>query len=246
MVRFLRSSSLEYVLERPRSAIQPDFSRYSCRLVRTHDPKGSPLVLAAASDQCSLAQKITLQGVTLARRWIGVSRGPVTVELVQEHDMMATQPAAVSAPAATVASELGDIAAGWAASEANGNIAATLSEQAIDVAESPAAAADLEPESESLDLAATERTIATDYELLDDSQELPTEADEPLVDDAIPFSDELESGPPFQEEDDSFFDPEEDSSDSLLEDDLEPSESVLPSNLNERVEAYLKSHGYFG
>ena len=109
--------------------------------------------------------------------------------------------------------------------------------------ESVAPSADLELEPKSLDLAATEHTTATDYELLDDSQELPTEADELLVDDEIPFSDELESGPPFQEEDDSFFDPEEDSSDSLLEEDLEPSESVLPSDLNERVEAYLKSHG---
>ena len=49
--------------------------------------------------------------------------------------------------------------------------------------------------------------------------------------------------PPFQEEDDSFFDPEEDSSDSLLKDDLEPSESVLPSDLDERVTAYLQAHG---
>ena len=190
-----------------------------------------------------LAQKITLQAGTVARRWISASRGQVAVELVQEHDVMATEPAAVSAPAATVASELGDIAAGWAASEANGNIAATLSEQAIDVAESPAEAADLEPESESLDLAATEQTTATDYESLDDSQEVPTEADEPLVDDVIPFTDDLESGPPFaQDEDDSFFDPDEEDSDSLLEEDCEPVASVLPSDLSERVEAYLQTH----
>ena len=189
-----------------------------------------------------LAQKITLQGVTLARRWIGVSRGPVAIDLVEEHDVMAPEPAAVSAPAATVALELGDIAATLTASEANDTPIATLSEQAIAVVEPSAATADLGPEPESLDLAATEQTTATDYESLDDSQELLTEADEPLVDDVIPFTDDLESGPPFQEEDDSFFDPDEDSSDSLLEDDLEPVASVLPSDLNERVEAYLKSH----
>ena len=157
--------------------------------------------------------------------------------------MRVAEPAAVSAPAATVALELGDISAGWAAIEANDIPTATLSEQAIAASESSAAAADLGPEPESLDLTATEQTTATDYELLDESQELLTEADEPLVNEAIPFSDELESGPLFQEEDDSFFDPEEDSSDSLLKDDLEPSESVLPSDLDERVTAYLQAHG---
>ena len=160
-----------------------------------------------------LAQKITLQGVTIARRWISASRGQVAVELEQQGNSTEIKPAAVSAPAETVALELGDISASWAASEANDTPTEALSEQAIAVVEPSAAAADLGPEPESLDLAATEQTTATDYELLEDSQELPTEADEPLVDDAIPFSDELESGPPFQEEDDSFFDPEEDSSD---------------------------------
>ena len=170
-----------------------------------------------------LAQKITLQAGTVARRWISASRGQVAVELVQEHDVMATEPAAVSAPAATP------------------------SEQAIAVAEPSAAAADLELELEpdSLDLAATEQTTATDYERLDDSQELLSEVDEPLVDAEIPFTDELECGPPFvQEEEESFFDPEteDDRSDSLLEEDCEPVVSVLPSDLNERVEAYLQAH----
>ena len=191
-----------------------------------------------------LAQKITLQGVTIAQRWISARSGQVAVELVQEHDVMATEPAAVNATAATTASELGDIPTGWAAIEATDTPTATLSEQTIAVAESSAAAAELEPES--LDLAATEQTTATDYEMLDESQELPTETDEPLVDAEIPFSDELECGPPSltEEDDDSFFDPEtEDESDSLLENDLEPVASVLPPDLSKRVEAYLKSHG---
>ena len=158
--------------------------------------------------------------------------------------MRVAEPAAVSAPAATVALELGDIAASLAVSETNDTPTEAPSEQAIAVVEPSAAAADLGPESESLDLATTEQTTATDYESLDDSQEVPTEADEPLVDDVIPFTDNLESGPPFaQDEDDSFFDPDEEDSDSLLEEDCEPVASVLPSDLSERVEAYLKSHG---
>ena len=196
--------------------------------------------------QFNISAALAHQGVTYLRRRLSSSRGPVAVEPVQEHDVMATEPAAVSAPAQAAVAEQGDIPAAWAAIEGNDSIAATLSEQAIAVAQTPAPAADLEPEPESLDLAATEHTTATDYELLDDSQELPTEADEPLVDDAIPFSDDLESGSPFQEDEDdtSFYDPEteDDSSDSLLEDDLEPSASVLPSDLNERVTAYLQAH----
>ena len=197
--------------------------------------------------QFNISAALAHQGVTYLRRRLSSSRGPVAVEPVQEHDVMATETAAVSAPAQAAVSEQGDILAAWAAIEANDNIAATLSEQAITGAEAQAPAADLEPEPEPSVLAATEQTTATDYELLDDSQELPTEANEPLPEVELPFTDDLESGSPFQEDEDdtSFYDPEteDDSSDSLLEDDLVQSSSVLPSDLNERVEAYLQSHG---
>ena len=196
--------------------------------------------------QFNISAALAHRGVTYLRRRLSSSRGPVAVEPVQEHDVMATETAAVSAPAQAAVSEQGDILAAWAAIEANGSIAATLSEQAITGAEAQAPAAGLEPEPESLDLAATEQTTATDYELLDELQELPTEADEPRNDAEIPFTDDLESGSPFQEDEDdtSFYDPEteDDRSDSLLEDDLEPSASVLPSDLNERVTAYLQAH----
>ena len=145
--------------------------------------------------QFNISAALAHQGVTYLRRRLSSSRGPVAVEPVQEHDVMATEPAAVSAPAQAAVSEQGDTLAAWAAIEANGSIAATLSEQAITGAEAQAPAADLEPEPEPSVLAATEQTTATDYELLDDSQELLTETDERLVDEAIPFSDELESGP---------------------------------------------------
>ena len=183
------------------------------------------------------------QGLTHIQRWLGASRGQVVVEPVQEHDATAIE-LAVNVPAATTASELGNVSAALATIEANDTPTATLSEQAISVAESSAAAAALELEPELLNLAATEQN--TDDERLDDSLEFLTGADEPLVEDGSPFSDELECGPPFlkEEEDTSLYAPEtKDESGSLLEDDLELSASVLPSDLNERVKAYLQAHG---
>ena len=193
--------------------------------------------------QFNISAALAYQGFTYPRRRLSASSRQVAIDLEHDTASNSTEPAAVSAPAATVALELGDIAASSAAIEANDTPIATLSEQAIAVAEPSAADLGLEPDS--LDLAATEQNTATDYELLDDSQELPTEADERLVDDAIPFSNELECGPPFlkEEDDTSFYDPEtEDESDSLLEDDLEPVASVLPPDLSGRVSAYLQAH----
>ena len=179
------------------------------------------------------------QGLTLVRRWLSASRKPVVViEPVQVGDST-IEPAQGSAPAQAAVLETAEVPAGWAAIEGNDSIAATLSEQAIAVAQTPAPAAGLEPRPEPSVLAAIELGATLDYEVLGDWQESLTEADEPLVDVEIPFSDELESGPPFvQDEDTSFFEPDEEDSDSLLEDDLEKS-SPLPSDLNARLEAYL-------
>ena len=195
--------------------------------------------------QLQSTKALTHQGLTLVRHWLSASRRQVSaVEPVQVSDSTGIEPTRVSAPSETTTTELGDIPAGWAAIEANSSIAVPLSEQAITGAEAPAPAADLAPEPEPSALATPEPGATPEYEMLDDWQEPPTETgDEPLLDVAILNSDELESGPPFlpEEEDDSFFGPDEDDSDSL-QDDLEPSASVLPADLSARVEAYLQSH----
>ena len=127
-------------------------------------------------------------------------------------------------------------------SATNGLSDADSTDGQSETVESVAPAADLEPEPSAL--VATEPSETLGYEVLEDLQELPAETgDEPLLDTAILTNDELESGPPFlTDEDTSFFGPEDDSLDSLLEDDLEPVASVLPSDLNERVTAYLQAH----
>ena len=196
------------------------------------------------AQQLQTTAALVSQKLTHVRRWLNASRGQNTVVPVQQGDSTEIEPAHVGAQPETTASGLGGIPAAWAAIEANPTPTATLSEQAIAVADTQATTADLGPEPELLDLAATEQITATDYERLDDSQALLTEADEPLPEVEIPFTDDLESGPPYlSEEDVAFFDPEEDSSDSLIEDDLAQSSSDLPPDLNARLEAYLRVNG---
>ena len=196
--------------------------------------------------QLQTATALANRGLSFVRRWLYASRGQSTIVELSQEDSTEREPAQVSAPTETTALEQSGVTATRAAIEANPTPTEALSEQAIDVADVQAPAADLAHEPESLDLATIEPGASLDYELLDDSQERPTgtNGDEPLSEVETPFSDDLESGPPYlPEEDDSFLNPEEDASDSLLEDDLEPVASVLPADLNERIQAYLQPRG---
>jgi hypothetical protein len=197
------------------------------------------------AQQLQTSAALAYQGLTRIRRWLNESRGQSAVVPVQRFDSTAIESAQVSAQPETTASELGGIPAAWNAIEANPIPTATPSEQAIAVAETQAPAADLAHEPESLHLATIEPDTSLDYELLDEPQERPTGTNgEPLSEVETPFSDDLESGPPYlPEEEDSFFDPEEDSSDSLLEDDLEPVASELPSDLDARIQAFMQARG---
>ena len=199
------------------------------------------------AQQLQTTAALASQGLTRIRRWLDTSRGQsAVVEPVQQGDSTAIEPAQVSAQPETTASEQGGIPAAWAAIEANPIPTATPSEQAIAVAETQAPAADLGPEPESLDLATIEPAASLDYELLDEPQERPTGTNgEPLAEVETPFSDDLESGPPYlpEEEDDSFFDPEEDDSNSLLEEEFEPVASELPSDLDARIQAFMQARG---
>ena len=121
--------------------------------------------------------------------------------------------------------------------------AALKPEQGIASAESNATATVFELEPEPSVLGTTEPSASLDYEVLESLPELPTATvDEPLLETRIPFNDELECGSPFlEEDDDSFFEPEEHEADSLLEGNLEPSASGLPPDLSARIQAYMQT-----
>ena len=189
------------------------------------------------AQQLQTSAALTAQGLTHVRRWLDTSRGQSVVVPVQDNDSTATEPAQVSAPTAL---ELGDTPAVWNAIEANSDIGTTISQQAVLEDEAQAPAADLAHKPETT----IEPGASLDYELLDEPQERPTGTNgEPLSEVETPFSDDLESGPPYlSEEDDSFFDPEEDSN-SLLEEDFESSASVSPADLDARIQAFMQARG---
>ena len=195
--------------------------------------------------QLQTSAALAHQGLTLVRRWLTSSRGQVAAVVKSAQAITLpddTDPEQVSAPSGFAEPESPEVTANWLAVEAN-DFAVVESEQAIASPKSVPAAAVPKAEPEPSVLAATEQTTATDYELLDDSQELPTEANEPLPEVELPFTDDLESGPPYlSEEDDSFFDPEEDSN-SLLEEDFESSASVSPADLDARIQAFMQARG---
>jgi hypothetical protein len=69
--------------------------------------------------------------------------------------------------------------------------------------------------------------------------------DDPLPGIQIPFNDELECGPLFlsEEEDTSFFSPEEDGdTDKLISEDTDPDSFSPPSNLSAMIQAYLREN----
>ena len=184
------------------------------------------------------------QGLTHVRRWLNASRGQIAVvEPEQQGDSTEIEPAQVSAPIETTASELGDTPAVWNAIEANGNIGTTLSQQSVSGDETPPPAADLEHEPKTSVLATIEPGASLDYKQLNDLQERPIETDdEPLPNAETPFWDALETGSPFpKEEDDSSLDEleKDNNADSRLEGALEP--AAIPSALSARIQAYLQA-----
>ena len=106
-----------------------------------------------------LAQRITLQGVTVARRWISASRGQVAVVEPVQTDASAS--GLTDAEASTVDEQ----------------------QQEHEAIEAVAEATDLELQPAPTAWAATDEVggAADDYELLEDCDDIPTAEDEPLA-----------------------------------------------------------------
>jgi hypothetical protein len=190
--------------------------------------------------QLQTSAAIAHQGFILVRHVIHSSRKDIAaVSQTSEAIALteATAPAQAEAPAV------------WLALEANSGVVHEPV-QAIASAEVSSEAADLRQEHAPPVWAATEvnedMTAFVDDDGLEASLALAMATeDDPLPGIQIPFNDDLECGPPFlsEEEDTSFFSPEEDGdTEKLLSEDTDPDSFSPPSNLSAMIQAYLREN----
>jgi hypothetical protein len=186
---------------------------------------------------------ITYRGLVMVQHWMRSSQGQTAA--IEPAQAKTTDPE--SPLMESPAPEQTDTPAVWTALEANGGavhepvqVIATpeVSSEATDLGQSTLSVAD---QTEGNDGA----MASTEDQRLEDSHDLTMVTEEdPLRDNAIPFSDdELECGPPFleEEEDTSFFSPEEDEdTDRLLYEDTEPDPSTTTSDLSAMIQAYMR------
>jgi hypothetical protein len=158
----------------------------------------------------AIAQRITQPGLTLARRWLGASRGQTAVIEPVQTDTL-TQAAAPEQTDVVVEPE-----------------------QAIASTEASAEAADLVQEHTPSVWAATdevEGAAGDDYELLEDNNDILAAEDEPLSEDEISVKDADTS---------SYEPDDEDVTDGLTHEPIESAQTQLPSRLSLLVQEYMR------